>query len=217
MQTRRRMNCIQAYLSPLRRAARLLQLWAAVALITAASAADQARITELYRKGLEGDKQAVIDCIRELEEALTKQPNNHLARVYLGSAYTVRSRDLAFGPKKLQTLRQGLRVMDEAVASAPDDPKVRLGRALTTSALPAIFGRSTESRTDFLILADMAKTTPAKFESSDLLIVYYNAGLAAKAGGNATRAEELWREGLRHGTDAAIKQKIEAELAKSQR
>jgi tetratricopeptide (TPR) repeat protein len=199
------------------RAARLLQVLVFAALTAAASAADQARIAELYRKGLEGDQQAVIDCIRELEAALTKQPDNQLARVYLGSAYTVRSRDLGFGPKKLQTFQQGLRVMDEAVAKAPDDPKVRLGRALTTQALPGIFGRAAESRNDFLKLAEMAKTTPAKFENSDLLIVFYNAGLAAKAEGNAAQAEEFWREGLRHGNDASIKQKIEAELAKPRR
>ena len=203
--------------SGMRPAIRLLALVFALALIAAAEAADQARVTALYRRGLEGDKQAVIDCIRELEEALAKEPGNQLARVYLGSAYTVRSRDLGFGPKKLQTLQQGLRVMDEAVTNAPDDPKVRLGRALTTSALPGIFGRSAESRADFLKLAEMAKTTPAKFDSSDLLIVFYHAGLAARANGNAARAEELWREGLRHGSDASIKQKIEAELAKTQR
>lgn len=164
-----------------------------------------------------GDKAAVEQCITKLEQGLKSQPKNELARVYLGSAYTLRSRDLGFGPKKLQTLRQGLRVMDEAVLNAPDDPKVRLGRALTTQALPGIFGRAGESRADFLKLAEMAKARPETFESSDLLIVYYNAGLAAKAHGNAARAEELWREGLRHGNDPNLKAKIEAELAKTQR
>ena len=174
-------------------------------------------IEELYRKGLMGDKEAVEQCIAKLEEGLRSQPKNELARVYLGSAYTLRSRDLGFGPKKLQVLRQGLRVMDEAVANAPDEPKVRLGRALTTSALPGIFGRSAESRNDFLQLAATAKKAPGMFEPSDLPIVYYNAGLASKANGNDAQAIQLWREGLRHGTDSALKQKIEAELARTQR
>ena len=184
----------------------------AAAALAATSA--EREIEELYRKGLMGDKAAVEQCIAKLEDGLRSQPNNELARVYLGSAYTLRSRDLGFGPNKLQVLRQGLRVMDEAVANAPNEPKVRLGRALTTSALPGIFGRSTESKNDFLQLADLAKTAPEKFTPSDLQITFYNAGLAAKANGNETRATELWREGLRHGSDAALKQKIEAELAK---
>ena len=175
---------------------------------------ERREIDELYRRGLLGDKQAVEECIAKLEEALRSEPKNQLARVYLGSAYTLRSRDLGFGPKKLQTLQQGLRVMDEAVANVPDDPKVRLARALTTQALPGLFGRATESRNDFLQLAETAKTAPGKFGAADLQIVYYNAGLAAKANGNATRAQELWREALRHGNDAALKEKIEAELAK---
>ena len=175
---------------------------------------EEREIEELYRKGLMGDKAAVEQCIAKLEEGLRSHPHNELGRVYLGSAYTLRSRDLGFGPKKLQVLRQGLRVMDEAVANAPNEPKVRLGRALTTSALPGIFGRSAESRNDFLQLADLSKTAPEKFTPSDLQITLYNAGLAAKANGNRTRATELWREGLRHGSDAALKQKIEAELAK---
>jgi hypothetical protein len=193
---------------------------AAVLSATPAVCADSARereIDELYRRGLMGDKAAVEQCIAKLEDALRSHPENQLARVYLGSAYTLRSRDLGFGPKKLQTLRQGLRVMDEAVANAPDDPKVRLGRALTTQALPGIFGRAAESRNDFLQLAEMAKTAPERFSAADLQIVHYNAGLAAKANGNTARAQELWREGLRHGSDAALKQKIEAELAKSPR
>lgn len=192
---------------------RLLSAMVAVALLTNAGAADQTRITELYRRGLEGNKQAVIDCIRELEEALAKEPGNQLARVYLGSAYTVRSRDLGIGPKKLQTLRQGLRVMDEAVANAPADPKVRLGRALTTQALPGIFGRSKESRTDFLELAELAKTAPEKFTAADLQITFYNAGLAAKANGDEVRATELWREALKHPVEKAIHEKVQAEIA----
>ena len=187
------------------------------AAVANAAPPDRREIDELYRRGLMGDKEAVEQCIAKLEEGLRVEPKNELARVYLGSAYTLRSRDLGFGPKKLQTLRQGLRVMDEAVANAPDDPQVRLGRALTTQALPGLFGRADESRNDFLQLADMAKNTPAKFSASDLQIVYYNAGLAAKTNGNTSRAQELWREGLRHGSDAALREKTEAELAAAKR
>ena len=188
-----------------------------VATSAVAATAEEREIEELYRRGLLGDKEAVEQCIAKLEHGLRLQPKNELARVYLGSAYTLRSRDLGFGPKKLQVLRQGLRVMDEAVANAPDDPKVRLGRALTTQALPGIFGRSAESRNDFLQLAQAAKTAPAKFTAADLQIVYYNAGRAAKSTGDHGHAAELWQEALRHGTDPTLKQKIETELSKSTR
>jgi hypothetical protein len=132
-----------------------------------ASPNEQKEIQDLYRRGLRGDKEAVEQCIAKLEGILRTEPQNQLARVYLGSAYTLRSRDLGFGPKKLQALKHGLAVMDQAVGAAPDEPKVRLARALTTSALPAIFGRRSESRNDFELLRQMLEQHPEKFDAAD--------------------------------------------------
>jgi hypothetical protein len=140
----------------------------------AASATGQQEIQELYRRGLAGDKTAVEQCIAKLETVLKTQPNNQLARVYLGSAFTLRSRDLGFGPKKLESLKRGLAMMDEAVAAAPEEPKVRLARALTTSALPVIFGRRASSRKDFALLDESARRTPEKFDEAELQIISEN-------------------------------------------
>jgi len=180
--------------------------------VSSATPARQQEIAELYRRGVSGDKAAVEQCIEKLEAVLKDQPNNQLARVYLGSAYTLRSRDLGFGPKKLEALKRGLATMDEAVAAAPDEPKVRLARALTTSSLPAFFGRRSSSRKDFELLAETAQRAPAKFEAGDLQIVYYNAGLAAKAAGDRARAVALWREAQRHPENPSLVPKIEDAL-----
>src|SRR5688500_13135634 len=106
-----------------------------------ATTTEEKQVAELYRRGLAGDAKAVELCIEKLEAVLKREPQNHLARVYLGSSYTLRSRDLGFGPKKLQVVRQGCRTMDEAVAAAPENPKVRLVRALTDQSLPFFLGR----------------------------------------------------------------------------
>jgi hypothetical protein len=177
---------------------------------------EQKEIQELYRRGLAGDKDAVTQCIDKLEAVLVSEPHNQLARVYLGSSYTLRSRDLGFGPRKLQALRRGLALMDEAVTAAPEQPKIRLVRALTTSSLPAFLGHAGSSRKDFEQLAQIAQTTPAKFEPGDLQIVFYNAGLAAKTNGDRIRAAALLREGLKHPVDPALTAKLNAELSKLQ-
>ncbi len=174
---------------------------------------EQREIQELYRRGLAGDKEAVDSCIRRLEDVLQIEPTNQLARVYLGSAYTLRSRDLGFGPKKLQALQYGLALMDEAVTGAPSAAKVRLARALTTSALPSIFARARSTRKDFAQLAASARTQPAQFEEGDLQIIYYNAGLAAKAAGDRTRAVVLFKEGARHPANPDLARKLQAALA----
>jgi hypothetical protein len=175
---------------------------------------EQADIQELYRRGLKGDAAAVVQCIAKLETLLASEPKNQLARVYLGSAYTLRSRDLAFGPGKLQMVRRGVAVMDEAVAAAPDDAKVRLARALTTQSLPFFLGRAESARSDFTMLAETAERTPGKFEAGDLQIIFYNSALAAKKRGDASRAIALLEAARRSPEDAALNAKAEAELAK---
>ncbi|MGI8436418.1 MAG: hypothetical protein ACR2NX_05875 [Chthoniobacterales bacterium] len=173
---------------------------------------EQKEIEALYRRGLAGDKAAVEQCIGKLKTVLQGEPQNQLARVYLGSALTLRSRDQGFGPKKISTLKQGVALMNEAVAAAPDDPKIRLTRALTTEALPAIFGYPAESRKDFGILAQLAETQPTKFASQDLPIVFYHAGLVAKANGDRSRAATLWGKGLELSRDPALSAKLNEEL-----
>jgi hypothetical protein len=154
------------------------------ALLTFASSSlaqpQQKEIAELYRRGLKGDKGAVEQCIAKLEALLEQQPTNQLARVYLGSAYTLRSRDLGLGPKKLRALKRGLAFMDEAVAAAPNEPKVRLARTLTTSALPAFFGRRTESREDFELLAKEAERAPERFNQDELAAIREHTTPAAR-------------------------------------
>ncbi len=185
-----------------------------IATLCAEAAPEQKEISVLYRRGLAGDKAAVEQCIIKLEDALRAQPQNQIARVYLGSAYTLRSRDLGFGLKKLQAVQHGLALMDEAVAAAPDDPKVRLARALTTTALPAIFGRGGSTRTDFELLADLALRAPEKFEADDRQIILYQAGIFAKNADNKARAAMLLREAGQSPADPKLSQKVADELAR---
>ncbi len=173
---------------------------------------EQKEIQALYRRGLTGDKTAVEQCIEKLEAVLKVQADNQYARVYLGSSYTLRSRDMGFGPKKLSMLKRGVALMNEAVTAAPDDPKIRLARALTTSALPAILGYPAASRKDFALLAQLADTHPEKFAEGELQIVYYNAGLAAQAAGDSSGAVALWEKARAHPADPALQKKIEQEM-----
>ncbi len=158
------------------RFARVLLFFFALACTLNAAPDEQKEIQELYRRALAGDKDAVNQCIEKLASVLTTDPKNQLARVYLGSSYTLRSRDLGFGPTKLRTLKQGLAVMDEAVAAAPNEYKIRLVRALTTSSLPVFLGQRTNSKKDFEWLAQMAKKNPDGFEPDDLQIIRENSG-----------------------------------------
>ncbi len=174
----------------------------------------QPEVGRLYARGLAGDERAVVDCIAALEQTLATTPNDQLARVYLGSAYTLRSRDLGFGKAKLDTLRKGIALMDAAVAAAPGDAHVQLTRAVTTEALPGFLGRRKIARTQLDELVALVEKNPAKLPPADQQLLYLNAGQANKKAGDEARALALWRRGAALRADAKLTQEIEAAMAK---
>lgn len=177
------------------------------------AAPDEAIIGGLYARGLAGDKQAVVDCIAALEQALARQPNDQLARVYLGSAYTLHSRDLRFfGTAKLAALRHGIALMDAAAEAAPNDARVQLLRAVTNEALPALLGRRQIARQALDRLVAAVEKDPGKLKSSDQQLLYLNAGEAAERTGDKARAGELWNRGLKLKADRRLAQEIEKAL-----
>ena len=177
------------------------------------AAPNDAPAAGLYARGLAGDQQAVIDCIAELEKILVTSPNNQLARVYLGSAYTLRSRDLGFGKAKLDALRKGIALMDAAAAAAPGDARVRLTRAVTNAALPVFLGRRKSAHAQLDELLAMVEKDPAKLQPADQQLLYLNAGEAAKRAGEKARAAELWRRGAAINADAKLTEELKTALA----
>jgi hypothetical protein len=177
------------------------------------SSPNEPLIAELYARGLAGDKKAVIDCIAALEKVLFAQPNDQLARVYLGSVCTLQSRDLPFGPAKLTTLRRGIALMDEAATAAPNDVRVQLLRAVTNEAFPSILGRRKVARQALDDLVAVSEKDPGKLKPSDRQLLYLNAGEAAAKAGDKKRAAQLWQEGSALQADPKLTQEIETDLS----
>ena len=180
-----------------------------------ASADEAGRVSALYARGLAGDEKAVLDCITLLESRLTTQPDDQLAKVYLGSVWTLRSRDLALGPGKLSALRKGIALMDEAAGAAPDDANVLLLRAVTNEALPIFLGRRKVAREQLDQLVGLVEKDPARLPPADQQLLYLNAGRAAQAAGDKARAVALWQRGLTIAADAKLAAEIRAALAQS--
>ena len=166
----------------------------------------------LYARGLAGDQQAVIDCIATLEQILATTPDDQLGRVYLGSAYTLRSRDLGFGKAKLDALRKGIALMDAAAAAAPGNARVQLTRAVTNEALPAFLGRRSVAHQQLEELVVQVEKNPEKLKPADRQLLYLNAGEAAKHAGNMARAAELWRRGAAIKADPRLTREIKTAL-----
>jgi len=179
-----------------------------------ALADEKKRVADLYARGLAGEKQAVIDCISALEATLARTPDDQLARVYLGSAWTLRSRDLPIGPAKLSALRRGISLMDEAAKAAPNDARVLLTRAVTNEALPGFLGRRKVARQQLDALVRQIEQEPAKLSAADRQLLYLNAGEAAHRAGAEERAKELWQRGLTINADPKLSAEIRSALTK---
>ncbi len=173
---------------------------------------NEQQIAKLYARGLAGDAGAVVQCIAALEQVLAAEPGNQLARVYLGSAETLRSRDLPFGLAKWKMLQQGIARMDEAAAAAPDEPKVLLLRAVTNEAFPAILGRRETARQALEDLVARVEKDPAKLSPADRALLYLNAGKAEALAGAKTRARVLWERGAALATDSRMQQELQTAL-----
>ncbi|MFM8654624.1 MAG: hypothetical protein ACKODZ_07850, partial [Verrucomicrobiota bacterium] len=133
------------------------------------------QIYEMHSLAEAGNKDATRRLVAWLEELTSEQPDNGILLVYLGSAYTLASRDAFIGPGKLRFLMAGRDCMDRAVTMRPDDANVRFIRAINNYHLPTIFNRRSIARDDFRQLVDQLSKNPEVVDSLTSLAIYYYA------------------------------------------
>lgn len=153
---------------------------------------------------LEGDarkeslKEATKQLVPMLEDLTKELPENALLQCYLGSAYTLASRDAWIGPQKYSFLKKGLETMDAAVKRAPDSVSVRFVRAMNNYMLPFFIGRTDNAREDFQILLKQLE------EGGDTLAlntetkqgIYHFAGSCMRDLKHKKRAVECWNKSI---------------------
>jgi hypothetical protein len=170
-----------------------------------------------HRKAVAGDAQETKKLAADLEKWTAEQPQNHLLQAYLGSVYTLCSRDAWPGPGKLTYLRNGGRLLDAAVLADPTNPAVRFVRAIDFYELPAIFGKRQVARDDFQILLRQVNgetKSPYVLNTETAQAIYYYAGLSLKQQWLPAKAAEAWHRGLALDPTSALGVKIQGELEK---
>ncbi|MCE0521786.1 MAG: hypothetical protein LV480_02625 [Methylacidiphilales bacterium] len=170
-----------------------------------------------HERAVNGDTKETKALTADLEKWTKEQPDNHLLQAYLGSVYTLDSRDAWPGPGKLTYLRNGGKLLDAAVAAAPDNPAVRFVRAIDYYELPFFFGKGSTARDDFQILLkqiDGEIQTPYVLNIETQQAIYYYAGLSFKQLSQVPQAKEAWERGSKLDPSSELAAKINAELAK---
>ncbi len=170
-------------------------------------------IQKLHDESAAGDKDKTDLLIATLESLIQNDPDNQLYHVYLGSAFTLKSRDVFPGPSKLRYLKEGLKGMDAAVKKDPQNCSVRFIRAVNNYHLPSFINRRDNARKDFEILLEQINDNPVKLNARTIQAIHYFAGLAFKQTKRDEEARATWTEGLALQADAGLNNKIQKELA----
>jgi len=171
-------------------------------------------IQSLHTKSEKGDKAVTLQLITRLESLTAAHPENQLYKVYLGSSYTLRSRDIGFGPSALTFLKKGLKTMDEAVEAAPNKTTVRFIRAVNNFSLPVFVNRRDNARSDFEILVKKIDGNPEKLSPVTRQAIYYFAGVAFLQLRRKEEAKKSFSQGAALKADPVLTAKIRREMKK---
>ena len=170
------------------------------------------QIYEMHSLAESGNEDATRRLVAWLEELTAEQPENGILLVYLGSAYTLASRDAFIGPGKLRYLMSGRDCMDRAVALRPEDPNVRFIRGINNYHLPTIFNRRSIARDDFRKLVDQLSANPKCLDPLTSQAIYYYAGLCFAQLEEEKNARSSWQKGLDLKISGPLTAKITQEL-----
>jgi len=170
------------------------------------------QIYEMHSLAESGNEDATRRLVAWLEELTAEQPENGILLVYLGSAYTLASRDAFIGPGKLRYLMSGRDCMDRAVALRPEDPNVRFIRGINNYHLPTIFNRRSIARDDFRKLVDQLSQNPKCLDPLTSQAIYYYAGLCFAQLEEEKNARSSWQKGLDLKISGPLTAKITQEL-----
>ena len=170
------------------------------------------QIYEMHSLAESGNEDATRRLVAWLEELTAEQPENGILLVYLGSAYTLASRDAFIGPGKLRYLMSGRDCMDRAVALRPQDPNVRFIRGINNYHLPTIFNRRSIARDDFRKLVDQLSQNPKCLDPLTSQAIYYYAGLCFAQLEEEKNARNSWQKGLDLKISGPLTAKITQEL-----
>ncbi len=123
---------------------------------------------------LEGNSKAIEKQINKFVQVLNQNPNDHLARAYLGSAYALRAKAGIFGPSKLLYLNKGKKQLNAAVEAAPHDPRDRMVRAIGYYKVPTRFKTRPTAVSDFefLMKAISQKNCPLLVNEKQAALYY---------------------------------------------
>lgn len=126
------------------------------------------RLRELYYAAVQ-DRAAIdmameeVEALREAGRARTGSRRAAVLDGYVGALTTLRAKHGRWPPNRLRNLNDGLDILDQAVADAPDVVEIRYLRLMSCYYLPGILGRGGTVQEDFEALTRLLPDASAEF------------------------------------------------------
>jgi hypothetical protein len=153
---------------------------------------EQAR--RLYYEGTYGNKSASREGDESFSKLFKEFPHDPLVKVYYGSERLLEASHTWAIWKKSSLSKEGIRCLDSAVESSPNNLEVRFVRAVTTYNLPSFFGRKKQSEADFSYLssrvAEAAKQGALEPDIAASALLFY--GRICRSQDHPERAIAAW-------------------------
>ncbi len=148
-----------------------------------------------------------------LERLLAVDPKHAFGRALLGSTTVLTAREAFWPGTKIKRVREGLALMDLALADAPGDHNARFTRAVNNLFLPDMFDRRSIVEADFKWLRERVDRGEFEAEFRQYVLLYY--GRAWLKWELPARALEAWQLGLDIDPRSKVADELRRELATS--
>lgn len=149
---------------------------------------------QLQKEGVEGNVTAVQEANRLLEQLRLDHPGHPLTDAYHGSVMILIARDKSKPLEKLRWSKRGLKLLDGAVAAAPNDDMIRILRGKAAYNLPEkYFHRTQTAIDDYVFLIDREMRQAGTLEEEEYLQLIYELGEAYYRIGRNKDAANSWR------------------------
>ncbi len=167
-----------------------------------------------HDEGVKDNAKAVLLAEKYFRQLLRQDTNHARGLALLGSTLTMKARDTFWPGTRLSLVKEGNKLMDAAVKMAPDDPQVRMTRALNNVNMPKFLNRETLARDDLAWLWEKVRTSPEIFDEQSRQEIALAYGVALNKFKSGKTALEVWNQGLAINPRSPTASLIQQHLAK---
>jgi hypothetical protein len=173
------------------------------------------KIKSLYKEGAKGNVTAIQEANQLLERLRLDYPDHPLAEAYHGSIMLLIARDKTNPLERMKWAKNGLKLLDKAVAAAPNDSRVRYLRGRSAFRLPEKYFQRTRTVIEdysFLIDQELLQESHLGAMDIDYSKLTYELGEAYHRIGRNEDAGRCWTKLEQQTQDPEFSQLLRQKL-----